>query len=179
LDIGAGDGRTSLELFKLGARPSKIVLLDINEDNLKQALKRFGNFNYLPRKTFFLKSNFINYQAGEKFDLIISLGEVFSLAKDFTIKEGILKVKEILAPKGFFLFSIRSKEFLIEHSKRYKPVTLKSIKEKNIYENWNRNYGEGIFECFGEIEGVPKRIENLGFEIINKEYVEIDFKRIP
>lgn len=179
LDIGSGDGRVALELLKLGARPDEIVLLDINEDNLKQALKRFGDSDYLSRKTFFLKSNFIKYSTEEKFDLIISLGTVFSLAKDFTIKEGLLRVKEILEPKGLFLFSLISKEFLVEHSKKYKPVALDLIKEKNIYENWNKIYGEGIFECFGETKDILNKIENLGFEIITKEYIEVDFKGIP
>lgn len=179
LDIGAGDGRTSLELFKLGARPNKIVLLDINGNNLKEAMKRLGDLDCLPRKTTFLKSDFRDYQTEEKFDLIISLGTVFSLAKGFTIKEGLLRVKEILQPQGLFLFSIMSREFLIEHSKKYKPTTLKSIKEKNIYQEWNRNYGEGVLESFGETKGVIKRIENLGFEIISREYLEIDFKKIP
>lgn len=179
LDIGSGDGRVTLELLKLGASPDEIVLLDINEDNLKQALKKFGDSDYLSRKTFFLKSNFIKCPIEEKFDLIISLGAVFSLAKDFTIKQGLFRVKEILQPNGFFLFSLISKEFLIEHSKRYKPAALNSIREKNIYEDWNKTYGEGIFECFGETKDILNKIENLGFEIIAKEYIEVDFKGIP
>jgi len=179
LDAGCGDGRNGLKIVEqMGLKPKKIVMLDINENYLRKlevfALRSNNNcYDILHESIFDTK-----LQEG-RFDTVICMGAVLSLAAGGSISDGLLELKRVTKESGTIIFHIITKERLIKTAEeRGRPDIKEEIIKTGIFPNWNTQYSEG--RCKGwSVEEMDEKIKRLGLEVLAKEIVYVWHKDVP
>lgn len=181
LVAGCGEGRNAFRLVdEFGIHPSHFVMLDVNrklldsvqqnaaadQENFALFLPLLGSVYNLPLKD-------------EKFDVVMSLGDVLSVASGGSIEDGLSGFGNVIKSGGVLIYSIVTKQYLLRVAKeRGLQEKIHEIEMNGIYTDWNKQLGEGEFKCWEgrEIEG---KIQSLGLELLQKEKVYIDYFHIP
>lgn len=181
LDAGCGDGRNDFQLVdELSIRPFRIVMLDINPKNLKAVWQNI-NADEITAPLFepIIGSIFDASFPSDTFDVVISFGDVLSLANDGTIQDGLKEFRRVTKQGGVVLFSLVTKEFLLRAARDKNSIEkVKEIENTGAYTNWNKTFGEGIFKSWVESSKIKDRLRELGLDLLEMKQVCIDFKDI-
>jgi ubiquinone/menaquinone biosynthesis C-methylase UbiE len=182
LDAGCGDGRISFRLIdELGIKPSRIVMLDINPENLEIVRKNI-RIDQITAYLFepVLGSIFDVPYPNDAFDDVIALGDVLSLASAGSFEDGLRELRRVTKPDGVLIFSLTTKEYLLRIAQdRELPGKVQEIETMDVYVNWNQQYGEGIRKSWGNKETLDENIKKVGLSLIEKQLVYVDFTDIP
>jgi len=141
LDIGCGNGRHLVELYKRGYKKS--IGIDLSKPFIDTAVKNNKNID-------FINNDFISYDfKNKKFDKIISFFSGFGYYNDKDNEKYVKKVSELIKKNGIFMLDIFNFIYFI-----------KSYKEGIIYKSGkikNKN------------EFCPKTLINTSYNTINNK----------
>lgn len=144
LDIGCSSGLHALEFAKRGFY---IEGLDIEQSAIELAKKR--NSEYMQKAGFRVVDIEKDELCGsEKFDLIYSIGNVFSHVRKNRILNVFLKVKGCLGKNGIFLFDVLMNTKPFRKEINPKENELQIIWKRQIDEETGRIGMDGIFLDF-------------------------------
>jgi glycine/sarcosine N-methyltransferase len=121
VDLGCGSGLDSISLAMLGLN---VTGFDLSKKMINIAQK---NSQKLGLKISFLNSGieYINETFNNKFDLAVSLGNTLPNLNKPQLKKALVKIYNILAPKGNLLIQMVNFEQIISNGERILNITKK------------------------------------------------------
>ena len=137
LEIGAGTGRYSIALAKMGYDVTAVELVENNLKVLRENAKGLKNLASY-------QGDILNLQfADNSFDLVLCLGPMYHLFNKKDKKRAISETIRVCKPKGICMFAY------ITHSSLIWSYGVRKGKLKNLVYELNKN---------GSIKDIPKKI---------------------
>jgi len=96
LELGVGNGKTLLSIIK--QKPKSVTAIDISEEALNKAKESISS-----NKVQFIKANLLNFQADEKFDIIVCY-YVLNNLRNAERKKAAMQIYDSLKKGGIVLF---------------------------------------------------------------------------
>jgi len=198
LDIGCGSGA---DIIALGNFVEKAIGIDISNkmiDNAKKNLKKFRNQN-LNSSIKIMKYNIVDFnkEFENKFDLIVSLGNVLPNLNKVDLTRALQNIESYLKPNGEFIFEFLNYEKIYKKNERIIKIREKKewiyirfydlekdclgfnilrFKKKNFDEN--EIYSTIIYPIFIKTaEELLSKFSSLKFEIygsLSKEQFDVE-----
>ncbi|MGZ7048011.1 MAG: class I SAM-dependent methyltransferase [Methanobacterium sp.] len=170
LDLGAGTGLLTQYLFERYPY-SKFTLIDLSEEMLKLAKKRFKGNNHFK----YVLEDYLNYDYNDSYDIIVSSLSIHHL-KDEDKKKMYKRIYKILNTDGIFLNADQVIGSTPNIEESYQKNWIEKIKENNFTGPEKDTAVERMkFDDPATLENNFKWLRNCGFKDVDIYYKYYNF----